>query len=63
MLVLVRLTRGWPAHLNEFCNWHGSGLRQLFFDEGAARAGAKVPALEFMPVSPAKELIRAYNLH
>ncbi len=55
--------RGWPAHLNEFCNWRGSGLRQLFFDESAAHTDAKVPALEFMPVSRAKELIRAYNLH
>ena len=55
--------RGWPAPLNEFCNWRGSGLRQLFSDESAARAGVKVPALEFMPVSRAKELIRAYNLH
>jgi hypothetical protein len=61
--LIAHSLRGWPAPLNEFCNWRGSGLRQLFSDESAARTGAKVPALEFMPVSRAKELIRAYNLH
>jgi hypothetical protein len=61
--LVAHAMRGWSAPLNEFCNWRGSGLRQLFFDEGATRPDARVPALEFMPVSRAKELIRAYNLH
>lgn len=55
--------QGWPRELASFTDWRGTGLRKLLADPAAARAGATVPALEFMRTERAMELIQRYNLH
>jgi hypothetical protein len=55
--------QGWPRELATFTDWRGTGLRRLLADPAAARAGATVPALEFMRTERAMELIQRYNLH
>jgi hypothetical protein len=55
--------QGWPRERVSFTDWRGTGLRRLLADPAAARAGATVPALEFMRTQRAMELIQRYNLH
>jgi hypothetical protein len=53
----------WPRELAGFTGWRGTDLRTLMADESAARAGATVPALDYMRTDRAMELIHRYNLH
>ncbi|MEO6873969.1 MAG: hypothetical protein ABI222_04020, partial [Opitutaceae bacterium] len=62
-LLIVSLLSHWPRELAGFANWRGTDLRRLMQDEAAAKAGATVPALDYMPTHRAMELIHRYNLH
>ena len=53
----------WPRELASFTGWRGTDLRRLMADQSAARAGATVPALDYLRTDRAMELIHRYNLH
>ena len=53
----------WPRELAGFTGWRGTDMRRLMQDRAAARAGATVPALDFMRTERAMELIHRYDLH
>ena len=53
----------WPRELASFTGWRGTDQRRLMADPSAARAGATVPALDYLRTDRAMELIHRYNLH
>ena len=53
----------WPRELASFTGWRGTEQRRRLADPAAARAGATVPALDYMRTDRAMALIHRYNLH